>query len=73
MGRYARPARRRRVSGDDANGRSFEATYDDFAEADGLVYPKKIVYYHSGSKYVEMETTEFKFLDEVDEAIFEKP
>jgi hypothetical protein len=55
------------------NGRLFEETYDDFAELDGLVYPKKIVQYMIGNKRTEMETTEFRFLDEVDEAIFEKP
>jgi hypothetical protein len=55
------------------NGRLFEETYDDFAELDGLVYPRKIVQYALGNKFTEMETTEFRFLDEVDEAIFEKP
>ena len=55
------------------NDRLFEETYDDFTELDGLVYPKKIVQYMIGNKHTEMETTEFKFLDEVDEAIFEKP
>lgn len=57
----------------DYNGRLSERYYDDFAELDGLVYPKKIVHYANGNKFVEMETTEFEFLDEVDEAIFEKP
>ncbi|HXT58491.1 MAG TPA: hypothetical protein VN699_07645 [Pirellulales bacterium] len=55
------------------NGRLFEETYDDFAELDGLVYPKRIVQYANGKKFVEMSTAEFKFLDEVDEAIFEQP
>jgi hypothetical protein len=57
----------------DYNGRLSERYYDDFAELDGLVYPKKLVHYVAGNKVTEMETAEFKFLDEVDEAIFEKP
>ncbi|HEV7224668.1 MAG TPA: hypothetical protein VGN42_18300 [Pirellulales bacterium] len=55
------------------NGRLFEETYDDFAELDGLIYPKRIVQYANGKKFAEMSTAEFKFLDEVDEAIFEQP
>lgn len=57
----------------DYNGRLSERYYDDFAELDGLVYPKKLVHHVNGSKVIEMETTEFEFLDEVDSAIFEKP
>lgn len=57
----------------DYNGRISERYYDDFAELDGLVYPKKLVHYVNGNKVIEMETAEFKFLDEVDEAIFEQP
>ena len=57
----------------DFNGRLFEETYDDFAELEGLVYPKKIVQYMLGKKMTEMETTEFEFLDKVDDAIFEQP
>ena len=55
------------------NGTLSEQIYDDFADLDGLVYPKKVVQYSDGKKITEMETTEFKFLDKVDEAIFEQP
>jgi hypothetical protein len=55
------------------NGTLSEQIYDDFAELDGLVYPKKVVQYSDGKKILDMETTEFKFLDKVDEAIFEQP
>lgn len=55
------------------NGNLSEQVYDDFAELDGLVYPKKVVQYSDGKKITEMETTEFKFLDKVDDAIFEQP
>jgi len=55
------------------NDRLFEERYDDFAELEGLVYPKKIVQYANGNKFVEMETIGFKFLDKVDDAIFEQP
>ena len=55
------------------NDRLFEERYDDFAELEGLVYPKKIVQYANGNKFVEMETVGFKFLDKVDDAIFEQP
>lgn len=57
----------------DYNGRLSERTYDDFAELDGLVYSKKLVQHVSGKVVTEMETTEFKFLDEVDEELFEEP
>lgn len=57
----------------DYNGRLSERYYDDFAEHDGLVYPKKLVHYVSGKKVTEIETVEFKLLDEIDESIFEKP
>lgn len=51
----------------------FDETYDDFAELDGLVYPKKISYIANGNKIVELEVTEIRFLDTVEDAVFENP
>lgn len=55
------------------NDRPYEELYDDYAELDGLIYAKKIVQYGNGQKIVEMQTTDLKFLDEVEEGTFEQP
>lgn len=51
----------------------FEEFYDDYAELDGLVYSKKIVQFANGKKLTEMQTTELKFLDSVEQSAFEQP
>ena len=51
----------------------FEEFYDDYAELDGLVYPKKTVHFGNGKKLTEIKTTEMKFLDSVEEGTFEQP
>lgn len=52
---------------------TFDEVYNDFAELDGLVHPKKIAYIANGKKIVELEVTKLEFLDTVDDATFEKP
>lgn len=50
-----------------------EELYDDYAEQDGLVYPRKIVSFTNGVKLYEAVTTEFKFLDDVPDSTFDMP
>lgn len=55
------------------NGLPYEEFYDDYAELDGLVYPKKTVVYGNGQKLFEAQTTDLKFLDKVEESTFDQP
>jgi hypothetical protein len=50
-----------------------EEFYDDYADLDGLVYPKKAVLYGNGNKLYEMQITELKFLDAAEKGAFDKP
>lgn len=47
-------------------------TFDDFAELEGLVYPRKIIWWSGGQPATERHMTKFGFLDEVDDQTFEK-
>jgi hypothetical protein len=51
----------------------FEEYYDDYADLDGLVYPKKEVHHRNGAKTSELQTTELKFLDAVEDKVFQEP
>lgn len=53
--------------------RSFTFLYDDYVETDGLVYPRKATGYLDDAKSFESEIRELKFLDKVDEKLFEEP
>lgn len=53
--------------------RVYEKYYDDYAELDGLVYPKKETNYVNGNKVLEMQTSELKFLDSVEDKTFQEP
>ena len=55
------------------DGRVLEEYYDDYADLDGLVYPKKQVNHGNGSKTSELHTTELKFLDAVEDKTFQEP
>ncbi len=46
-----------------ANGRVIAEFYFDHAELEGLVYPTRTVVHKDGKKVLEIETTEFKFID----------
>jgi hypothetical protein len=56
----------------EADGMEMVETYDDFAEMDGLVYPKRTTEWMRGRKARELETVEFKFFDEVPERAFDE-
>lgn len=49
-----------------------ESVFDDFAESDGLVYPRKITSYSNGKPSFERQLTKFEFLDKVEDGTFEK-
>ncbi|HEV7226559.1 MAG TPA: hypothetical protein VGN42_27885 [Pirellulales bacterium] len=49
-----------------------ELVFDDFAESDGLAYPRKITSYTDGKQTSERQLTEFEFLDKVEDGTFEK-
>jgi hypothetical protein len=49
-----------------------EQRFDDFAELDGLVYPRKISSFNNGKFSGERQVTEFEFLDKVEGETFEK-
>jgi hypothetical protein len=53
--------------------RGFTFLYDDYIEADGLVYPRKCTRFLGDQKTIETEITELRFLDAVDEELFEEP
>lgn len=53
--------------------RTFTILYDDYVEADGLVYPRKATRYLDDVKSYESEITDLKFLDSVDKTVFEVP
>jgi len=46
--------------------------FDDFAELDGLAYPRKITFFLNGKPVNERHVTEFEFLDKVEDGTFEK-
>lgn len=49
-----------------------ELVFDDFAESDGLAYPRKIKSFTDGKQTLERQLTEFEFLDKVEDGTFEK-
>lgn len=53
--------------------RTFTFLYDDYVEADGLVYPRKATHYLDDAKSYESEITDLTFLDAVDKTVFEVP
>jgi hypothetical protein len=56
----------------EGGGMEMAEIYDDFAELDGLVYPKKISQYMRGRRFRDLVTTEFKFLDDVPAKTFDE-
>ena len=52
---------------------SYEVIYSDIKEFNGVKHATKALVNQDGKKYMEMEITEFKALDKVDEKEFAKP
>jgi len=50
-----------------------ESYPSDYKEMDGLKYPSKMLMNQDGKKLLDLEVTELKFLDKVDDSTFAKP
>ena len=51
-----------------------EATFfSDYKEIDGVKVPMKLLVQHDGKKYIELEVTEYRFVDRIDDAEFARP
>ena len=40
---------------------------------DGVKVPMKLLVQHDGKKYIELEVTEYRFVDRIDDAEFARP
>jgi hypothetical protein len=59
---------------DDAGKEITEETIlSDYKDVDGIKVPMKAVIHHDGKKFLETETTEFRFLDQIDASEFARP
>ena len=63
----------RRALNDNKMEVSEETFYGDYKDVDGVKVPMKVVVHHDGKKYVEMEITEQRFLDQLDDSEFARP
>jgi hypothetical protein len=50
-----------------------ETFYSDHKDVDGVKVPMKVVVHHDGKLFLEMEMTEHRFLDRIDESEFARP
>jgi hypothetical protein len=50
-----------------------EARYGNYKDVEGVKRPHKIDILRNGEKYVELEVTDYKILDKLDDSTFEKP
>ena len=50
-----------------------ETRFGNYKDVDGVKRPHKIDVLRNGEKYVELEVTEYKILDKLDDSTFEKP
>ena len=63
----------RRALDDNKKEVAEETFYSDYKDVDGVKVPMKLVVHHDGKKYVEMEITEHRFLDRIDDSEFARP
>jgi hypothetical protein len=52
---------------------SEERVMSDYRQVDGLQSPRKMVVYRDGAKFMEAEVTEIRFLEKLEDSIFERP
>ncbi len=52
---------------------TLETFYSDYKESDGVKQPMKHRLLHNGKKFIEMEVTEIRLVDQIDAAEFAKP
>src|SRR5262249_22162698 len=50
-----------------------ESCYSDYKDVDGVKVPMKIVVRHDGEQFLEMEVTEYGFLERIDDSAFARP
>ncbi len=50
-----------------------EKFYSDFRLVDGVHVPRKVVVHQDGKQFMEIEITEFRLLEKLDDAIFARP
>jgi hypothetical protein len=50
-----------------------ERILQDYKKVDGLMQPSRIVLNRDGKKFVDMEITEIKYVDKLDDSVFAKP
>ena len=55
------------------NDRSYEEFYHNYSELDGLKFPTVVQQFANGKKLVELQTTDLKFLDAVEDGTFAQP
>ncbi|HZV03647.1 MAG TPA: hypothetical protein VE999_01025 [Gemmataceae bacterium] len=60
---------------DPMQGEEFASTtlYGDYKKVDGMMLPHKITVEHDGKPFVEVEVTEVKNSEKLDDSVFEKP
>jgi outer membrane lipoprotein-sorting protein len=59
---------------DDAQQEFTEETfYSDHKDVEGVQVPRKVVVRHDGQEFMEMEVTEYSFLDRIDDSEFARP
>lgn len=58
------------LSRQDVNG---EVVFGEYKEVSGVPYPRRITTYIEGKKVIEMEITQVKLLNKVEDRLFEKP
>jgi hypothetical protein len=50
-----------------------ETLYENYKEVDGLPYPAKLIVKQDNKPFIEMEVTEFKPVEKLDDSVFAKP
>jgi hypothetical protein len=63
----------RRIKDMDGQETDQETLNSDFKDVDGIKHAAKITINRDGKKYVELEVSEYKFVDKLDDSLFAKP
>ena len=50
-----------------------ETVYSGFKEVGGIKYPTKMAIYQEGKKFMELEISETKLVEKIDDSEFDKP
>jgi hypothetical protein len=52
---------------------SWEVVFGNYKETDGIKRPRAVVVHVDGKKYIDMEVTEIRFAERIDDALFTRP